>query len=920
MKHFRRKATAVLVSASAALTLMPGLSASAESSDSEWQFTFFGTSVNKNYNKLTAGGFASGTVSLGSATFKDDGSIDKKGGKFVADSPADGGSYYYTTIDPTKQNFVLQADVTIDQMNPKPDGQEGFALMVRDKVWDTGTGGSCMADLVSVGATKLPLNGDVKDGIGIRAYTGIYTSEASDENTIKATRAAFTKDTVKQGETYRVRLEKTDNAYITTQYNTETNDVIGTYTYYIPAKDSSATAVVSYDELEDPMTFQEKDKAYVAFVVARGINATFSNITFTTSDWDASKWVPQPIQEVDATLSILSGTTTAGGQYELMFRTNADGTAKVYHGEELIASDISVTANSVVSDVYPLAESKADFTVKFTPKEGYAVSTFEKIASTDEISKSVSVSQRTLGKDGKLYVSAEGKSTNEGTSFDDAVDLQTALDYARPGLTVVLRSETYNVESTLTIARGRNGSADSPITMTTDDGKFALIDFGGKGSGFNVWGDYWNFSKINICNSKGKGMQLYGSHNTVEQMNFWNNGNSGLQIAGSSADDKSVWPAYNTVINCTSVNNADKSLEDADGFAAKLTSGEGNVFDGCIAAYNADDGWDLFAKIATGQIGAVEIKNCVTYKNGYIMVTEGSTAKEFTLVTVTCDDKGNLTFDGGVEMEAGNGNGFKMGGSNIPGAHKLSNSISFDNKAKGIDSNSCPDIKISNSVSYNNGGANVALYTGNAAAVTDYSASGIVSYRKDTSVKENIKLQEQDKAAVYGSTNFYWDEETNTSVNTNGTAVTDDWFVKLDTSAVPTRTVDGFIDMNGLLELKTADVAFDADGGSEVTGQKVTLGQPAEKPAAPTKAGYTFKFWSVDGTTEYGFTEAVTEGITLKAVWEAAPAAVEDTASAVDAGNETNPATGAPFTGMGMFAALSFLAAAAAYTAKNKKK
>ena len=48
------------------------------------------------------------------------------------------------------------------------------------------------------------------------------------------------------------------------------------------------------------------------------------------------------------------------------------------------------------------------------------------------------------------------------------------------------------------------------------------------------------------------------------------------------------------------MNNADRAMEDADGFAAKLTTGEGNVFDGCIAAYNADDGWDLFAKAATG--------------------------------------------------------------------------------------------------------------------------------------------------------------------------------------------------------------------------------------------------------------------------------------------------------------------------------
>ena len=68
----------------------------------------------------------------------------------------------------------------------------------------------------------------------------------------------------------------------------------------------------------------------------------------------------------------------------------------------------------------------------------------------------------------------------------------------------------------------------------------------------------------------------------------------------------------------------------------------------------------------------------------------------------------------------GAGNGFKMGGTNLPGNHKLVNSISYDNAAKGIDSNSCTDVKVYNSTSYNNEDYNVALYTGNKSAVTDY--------------------------------------------------------------------------------------------------------------------------------------------------------------------------------------------------------
>lgn len=56
--------------------------------------------------------------------------------------------------------------------------------------------------------------------------------------------------------------------------------------------------------------------------------------------------------------------------------------------------------------------------------------------------------------------------------------------------------------------------------------------------------------------------------------------------------------------------------EDADGFACKLTTGEGNVFSGCISYNNVDDGWDLYTKSATGAIGAVSIEDCVAYNNG----------------------------------------------------------------------------------------------------------------------------------------------------------------------------------------------------------------------------------------------------------------------------------------------------------------
>ena len=134
-KQSIRRTVAGLLAGAMLLGMTP-LAAFAEGSSSasgDWQFKAFGTSTAAGVNTIADGADINGKVTLNSCTIKDDGTIDKKGGKFVADSPADGLSFYYTTIDPTTQNFYLQADVTIDYVNPAPDGQEGFALLAHYK-------------------------------------------------------------------------------------------------------------------------------------------------------------------------------------------------------------------------------------------------------------------------------------------------------------------------------------------------------------------------------------------------------------------------------------------------------------------------------------------------------------------------------------------------------------------------------------------------------------------------------------------------------------------------------------------------------------------------------------------------------------------------------------------------------------------
>ncbi len=62
-------------------------------------------------------------------------------------------------------------------------------------------------------------------------------------------------------------------------------------------------------------------------------------------------------------------------------------------------------------------------------------------------------------------------------------------------------------------------------------------------------------------------------------------------------------------------------------------------------------------------------------------------------------------------------------------------------------------------------------------------------------------------------------------------------------------------------------ITFDTDGGSSIDSIVVANNDTFEEPASPTKEGYTFLYWELDGE-EYDFTTKVTSDITLTAVWK----------------------------------------------------
>ena len=765
----------------------------------KWGQITYGNGASSSKDSFT------GSANEGKVTIK------SKSGKLVPAS-FDGVSFYYTEV-PASQNFTLRAKVTVDSWTLS-NGQEGFGLMAADKLGGSGWNNSYMA---VASKTEYYWNEEAKEVTTDSSATKISQKLglASQEKT------GVTKDNIaaiEANDTATVQANFKSTSYPLEQRYPEAKNIIGNSTntpadagditeMYLTIQKNNTGYFVTYESADGSYSTTKKyydtealeridsDYVYAGFFASRNATATFSDITFTTIDpKEDAPAEERPIEKVAVNTYVQSATATGSADYEFLFSANCDGTLSIEDANgEVIVSDVEVKADTLVKPAsVTLNKGKNEYKINFTPAEGYKPNgEYSAMESYETVVIDHTVTYKTFGEAGQsIWVAPDAKGSG---SKEDPMSIYDAVKYVMPSQQIVLTEGTYKLESPLKIARGINGTADQMIYMVADpDAKTRpVIDFQGLCTGMTIGGDYWYFKGFDVTGSADgqKGLQVSGSHNTLDQIETYHNGNTGLQISRLNVTDTyAEWPSYNLILNCTSYGNADKGYEDADGFAAKLTVGDGNVFDGCIAHHNADDGWDLFAKVQTGSIGSVTIKNSIAYANGYL------------------EDGTN----------AGNGNGFKMGGDSMPGSHVLENSIAFANKAKGIDSNSCPDIKVKNCTSINNQGANVAFYT-NSAKNTDFEATGVISFRTaKEDVAENIKpVGSQDLTKIYKATNFYWDTASKTSFNTPAageavTTVSADWFASLDYSSILdgnksvagiVRNADGTIALGNIFKL-----------------------------------------------------------------------------------------------------------------------
>ncbi|MER6088035.1 silent information regulator protein Sir2 [Streptomyces bluensis] len=281
-----------------------------------------------------------------------------------------------------------------------------------------------------------------------------------------------------------------------------------------------------------------------------------------------------------------------------------------------------------------------------------------------------------------LYVAPNGSDGAAGTESAPTT-LPSAISRIAPGGTIHLRGGTYRYAQTVTIPAGNNGTSSARTKLSAYPGETPVLNFSAQSEdaanrGLAVNGSYWHVSGIVVERAGDNGIFVGGSNNVFERTVTRYNRDTGLQLSRmASSTPKDQWPSNNLILSAESHDNADSDGEDADGFAAKLTTGPGNVFRYAVSRNNIDDGWDLYTKTDTGAIGPVTIEDSLSYDNGTL--SDGS--------------------------QAGNGdrNGYKLGGEDIAVAHVIRRSIAYGNGKHGFTYNRNPGtMTVSDNVSIDN--------------------------------------------------------------------------------------------------------------------------------------------------------------------------------------------------------------------------
>jgi len=382
-----------------------------------------------------------------------------------------------------------------------------------------------------------------------------------------------------------------------------------------------------------------------------------------------------------------------------------------------------------------------------------------------------------------FYVATNGKDSNIGSIEFPFNTLKKAWSQLMAGDTVFMRGGTYNnsIMPPTSLLADKSGTRENPIIIQNYRGEKPILDYSDaiyttQKIGIKINNvDYLYLKGIRITNINQPIIGTIAQYGLI----LWNDVNNcifelietdhiggwGVTIGDNSKN--------NIFLNCDSHHNADPYSAIpygwSDGFQSSSPSSTNNIFRGCRSWSNSDDGWDL--RIYDG---SAIIESCWAFRNGYLS---------------------------GTWINAGNGEGFKLGIKRLPNVttnlRTIKNCLAFDNYAVGFHSSFVSGYGtfqciIYNSVAFRNG----VQRSGEGFC---FEQVGVVN-----TFKNNIS---------YKNPHDYINPANNHTNNTwnGGVKVTDEDFISLDTTGVSGARMDnGDLPYLDLLKLAPTSDLIDA--------------------------------------------------------------------------------------------------------------
>lgn len=262
---------------------------------------------------------------------------------------------------------------------------------------------------------------------------------------------------------------------------------------------------------------------------------------------------------------------------------------------------------------------------------------------------------------GNYYVATTGNDSNSGTSLGSPfATISKALSVVSAGQTILVRAGTYNLPARIT----RNTTWGSTVKVVAYGNERPKINASGLGSGsagralyFQAGASKEHWKGFELIGAPEVSIQIEGSYITIED--FWVHdgadngiyiGNFGGGAGNNLIQDCVVWKLGDGITSNTNVPDCISST------ASPGSTTKNNTVVRCVVMNGPDDGIDLFRSEDT------QIIDCVSIGAGYYW-------------------NGN---------NAGDGNGFKVGGANAGPNLLIKGSFAIGARYCGVSDNGSP--------------------------------------------------------------------------------------------------------------------------------------------------------------------------------------------------------------------------------------